>query len=37
MVDALREGEQSVLTYSNMVLRKLPDKLFTKNYLKKLR
>jgi len=37
MIDALHEGEQSVLTYSNMVVRKLPDKLFTKNYLKKLR
>jgi len=36
MIDALREGEQSVLKYSNMKLRKLPDKLFTKDYLKKL-
>lgn len=36
MIDALREGEQSELKYSNMVLRKLPDKLFTKDYLKKL-
>ena len=37
MIDALHEGEQSTLEYSNMLLRKLPDKLFTKDYLKKLR
>ena len=36
MEDALREGEQSVLQYSNMLLRNLPDKIFTKQYLKKL-
>lgn len=34
--DELREGEQSVLDYSDMRLRKLPDKVFTKQYLKKL-
>jgi outer membrane lipoprotein-sorting protein len=34
--DALRGGEQSVLDYSAMKLRELPDKIFTKEYLKKL-
>jgi outer membrane lipoprotein-sorting protein len=36
MEDALREGEQSVLEYQAMKLRDLPDKMFTKDYLKKL-
>jgi outer membrane lipoprotein-sorting protein len=36
MEDALRKGEVSVLKYSAMELRDLPDKIFTKNYLKKL-
>jgi len=36
MEDALRSGEQSVLDYSAMKLRELPDKIFTKEYLKKL-
>ena len=36
MEDALRAGEQSVLDYSGMKLRELPDKVFTKDYLKKL-
>jgi hypothetical protein len=36
MEDALRGGEQSVLDYSAMKLRDLPDKVFTKDYLKKL-
>ncbi|MCM8627741.1 outer membrane lipoprotein-sorting protein [Accumulibacter sp.] len=36
MEDALRGGEQSVLEYSGMNLRDLPDKIFTKDYLKKL-
>lgn len=36
MNDALKQGEQSVLEYSNMRLRDLPDKVFTKDYLKKL-
>ena len=36
MVDALKAGEQSVLEYSNMRMRELPDKVFTKEYLKKL-
>lgn len=34
--DALRKGNTSVLDYSNMVERELPDKIFTKDYLKKL-
>lgn len=34
--DALRHGEQSVLDYQKMKLRDLPDKIFTKDYLKKL-
>jgi len=36
MVDALRAGEQSTLDYDDMKLRELPDKMFTKDYLKKL-
>jgi outer membrane lipoprotein-sorting protein len=36
MKDALHAGEQSVLEYSGMKLRELPDKVFTKDYLKKL-
>src|SRR5512139_2106365 len=34
--DALRRGNRSILEYSNMVERDLPDKIFTKDYLKKL-
>lgn len=36
MEDALRAGEQSVLEYGQMKLRELPDKVFSKDYLKKL-
>lgn len=36
MEDALRKGEQSVLEYSGMKLRDLPDKVFTKDYLKRI-
>ncbi|MCG2577728.1 outer membrane lipoprotein-sorting protein [Dechloromonas sp. XY25] len=36
MEDALRPGEKSVLEYSEMKLRDLPDKIFTKEYLKKM-
>jgi outer membrane lipoprotein-sorting protein len=36
MMDALHHGEKSVLDYSAMKLRDLPDKVFTKDYLKKL-
>lgn len=36
LTDALKGGEQSILEYKNMKLRDLPDKVFTKDYLKKL-
>lgn len=36
MDDALHAGEQSTLDYSAMKTRDLPDKVFTKDYLKKL-
>lgn len=36
MEDALKPGEKSVLAYHSMRLRDLPDKVFTKEYLKKL-
>lgn len=36
MEDALRGNEQSTLEYSAMKQRELPDKIFTKEYLKKL-
>jgi outer membrane lipoprotein-sorting protein len=34
--DALRTGNRSVMEYSGMVERDLPDRIFTKDYLKKL-
>jgi hypothetical protein len=36
MRDALRAGDESVLEYSDMRVRDLPDKMFTKDYLKHL-
>jgi len=36
MQNALTENEESVLEYSDMRLRDLPDRLFTKDYLKRL-
>ena len=36
MEDALKSGDQSVLEYGSMKLRDLPDKVFTKDYLKRL-
>ncbi len=36
MEDALRKGEESVLEYSSMKLRDLPDRMFTKDQLNKL-
>ncbi len=36
MEDALRGEERSVLEYGNMQIHELPDKYFTKDYLKKL-
>jgi len=36
MTDAINKGEQSVLDYSAMKLRELPDQIFTKEYLRRL-
>ena len=36
MRDALHEDEVSTLRYSDMKLRELPDRVFTKDYLKRL-
>lgn len=36
MEDALRKGEESVLEYSSMKLRDLPDRMFTKDQLNRL-
>jgi outer membrane lipoprotein-sorting protein len=36
MADALRQGEQSTLEYSGLKLRDLPDRIFTKEYLRRL-
>jgi outer membrane lipoprotein-sorting protein len=36
MEDALKSGDVSVMTYEAMSLRDLPEKIFTKDYLKKL-
>lgn len=36
MQDALRKGEQSVLEYREMKARDLPDRVFTKEYLRRL-
>ncbi len=36
MVDALKKDEESTLEYSNMKLRELPDRIFTKEYLRRL-
>jgi len=36
MQDALRKGEESILEYSEMKLRDLPDRMFTKDYLRRL-
>jgi outer membrane lipoprotein-sorting protein len=36
MEDALREGEQSTIEYQNMKLRDLPERMFTKEYLRRL-
>lgn len=36
MEDALKRGDRSVLSYSSMQIKNLPDKLFTKDYLKRL-
>jgi outer membrane lipoprotein-sorting protein len=36
MQDALRKGEESVLEYSDMRIKDLPDRMFSKDYLKRL-
>jgi hypothetical protein len=36
MVNAINPGEESTLEYSDMKLRELPDRVFTKDYLKRL-
>lgn len=36
LTDALRKGEQSVLEYSGLKKREIPDKVFTKDFLRKL-
>lgn len=36
LTDALRQGDESILDYTDMKLREIPDKVFTKEYLKKL-
>jgi len=36
MTDALRQGEQSILEYGAMRFRDLPDRVFTKEYLRRL-
>jgi hypothetical protein len=36
MEDALRKGERSILEYSDMKTRDLPDRVFTKEYLRRL-
>jgi outer membrane lipoprotein-sorting protein len=34
--DALKKGEESILDYSDLKLRDLPDRMFTKEYLRRL-
>jgi outer membrane lipoprotein-sorting protein len=36
MEDSLRQGERSVLEYSDMKMRELPDRMFSKEYLRRL-
>lgn len=36
MEDALKKGEISVLSYSNMALKDLPERIFTREYLRRL-
>lgn len=36
LTDAVKDGEISIMTYSDMKTRDLPDKVFTKQYLQKL-
>ena len=36
MEDALKKGEVSVLSYENMNVRDLPERMFTREYLRRL-
>jgi len=36
MDDALRQSEQSVVEYHDMTVRDLPDRMFSKDYLRRL-
>ena len=36
MEDALKQGEVSILTYDGMALRDLPERMFTREYLRRL-
>ena len=36
MTDAVKTGDQSTLDYSELELRELPDRMFTKDYMKRL-
>ncbi|HUG78458.1 MAG TPA: outer membrane lipoprotein-sorting protein, partial [Burkholderiales bacterium] len=36
LVDALNQGAESTMEYSDMKLRELPDQIFTKEYLRRL-
>ena len=37
LLDALKKGEQSILFYSNLKVRAIPEKFFTKDFLRKLK
>ena len=37
LLDALKKGEQSALLYSNLKVRAIPEKFFTKDFLRKLK
>lgn len=37
LIDALKKGEESVLVYSDLKQRDIPDKFFTKDFLRKLK
>lgn len=37
LIDALKKGEESILTYSALKMRDIPDKFFTKDFLRKLK
>jgi hypothetical protein len=37
LIDALKKGEESVLDYGALKVRDIPDKFFTKDFLRKLK